>query len=88
MFYYRKHFHTNYFQVTGDNVRDQVDSTALGNVESLDQRQRNGRRLDFAQHCGAKTTHELMGHDEDKVVGILGRFDQIGNGDLENKLYI
>lgn len=58
-------------QVSGDDVWDQFNAAAFGNVKAFDERQSDRRRLDFAQQLLALRRNELMWHDEDENVGVL-----------------
>lgn len=68
----------------GDEVGNQLDATALGDIEALNQGESDGRRLNLAGHLGAQALDELMWNHEDENVGILGGLDDIGNGNLRN----
>lgn len=72
----------------GDEVGNQLDATALGDVEALNQGESDGRRLNLAGHLGAQALDELMWNHEDENVGILGGLDDIGNGNLWTIVWI
>jgi hypothetical protein len=71
-------------EVLLDDVRDEADTAALGLVKALDEREADGRRLDLAHHGLAQAADELVGHHEDQHVRVLGRLNNVRNGNLQN----
>lgn len=74
--------HETHLKMLRDDVGNQLDAATFGNVEALDQGQTDGARLDLSNHLSPEALDELMRDHEDEDVGVLSRFDDIGNGNL------
>jgi len=55
------------------------------NKKYLDEGKSNSRRFDLSSHVFAQCANELVRHNKDKHIGVLGRIHNVRDGDLREK---
>lgn len=69
-------------QVAGNDMRDQLDATALGHIKALDEGQCHCVGLNIAQHQLGQVLDELVGNHKDQDVSIPASLHDIGHSHL------
>lgn len=60
-----------------DDLADQLQSAVLPQVKALDERDSYRARFEYSDQRTASAGEELVGHDEDEVIGVFDRLDDV-----------
>lgn len=72
--------------MTGNDVRNQINTTTFGLIEALNERNGHCIWLDFSQKRFAEVRDELMWHNENEYVSVFAGFNEIGYSDLKKTI--